>query len=74
MEEEIKITLKKILGDDAFNNGKMQVSHNVSVLIKSVDYLTEQLFLLGRFVNEDDKELYNDNVEKILKMTNNILK
>jgi hypothetical protein len=54
MSEEIKEELKKILGDDAFSIGEMQVSERVKKLVKSVNYLVTQLKITGQW--SDDEE------------------
>ena len=70
MSEEIEDELKKILGDDAYSIGDMQVSENVQKLVKSVNYLVTQLKITGRWIeNEDGKEYIKkiiSNVKEIL--------
>jgi len=55
MSEEIKEELKKILGDDAFSMGEMQVSERVKKLVKSVNYLVTQLKITGQWSDDDDE-------------------
>jgi hypothetical protein len=53
MSEEINEELKKILGEDAFSMGEMQVSETVKKLVKSVNYLVTQLKITGQWSDDD---------------------
>lgn len=54
MSNEIKDELKKILGDDAFSMGDMQVSERVQKLVKTVNYLVTQLKITGKWSDDDE--------------------
>jgi len=73
MINQLEKTIKTILAEDAFEHGVMQVSNRVCGLIKSVDYLTEQIQYLGRFVDDDYKTEFNESVKTIIDITNKIL-
>lgn len=49
MSEEIEEELKKILADDAYNSGEMQVSEGVRKLALTVRYLVTQLKIAKGF-------------------------
>lgn len=70
MENEIKEELKKILGEDAFSNGNMQVSERVQKLTKSVNYLVTQLKITSNL--NDDIERKN-HVTDVINNLKNIL-
>jgi len=63
MSEEIKDELKKILGDDAFGMGNMQVSERVQKLVKTVNYLVTQLKITGKW--SEDEECKN-HIKKVI--------
>lgn len=73
MENNIKETLKKILGDDAYNFGSMQVTDRVKGLSRAIYYLTGQMSMLTIYVPDDDKEYFKETIEIIFKNTNGIL-
>lgn len=54
MSEEIKEELKKILGDDAYSIGYMQVSARVQKLVKAVNYLVTQLKITGKWSEDEE--------------------
>ena len=54
MSEEIKEELIKILGEDAYSYGYMQVSKRTQKLVKSVNYLVTQLKITGQWIDEAD--------------------
>lgn len=54
MSEEIKEELKKILGDDAYSIGDMQVSTRVQKLVKTVNYLVTQLKITGKWSEDEE--------------------
>lgn len=63
MSEEIKEELKKILGDDAYSIGDMQVSERVKKLVKAVNYLVVQIKITGQW-SEDEE--YKDHVKQVI--------
>lgn len=63
MPDEIKEELKKILSDDAFSLGNMQVSERVQKLVKSVYYLTTQIKIIEQY--SDDKK-YKDHIKLVI--------
>ena len=63
MPEEIEDELKKILGDDAYSIGDMQVSENVQKLVKSVNYIVTQLKITGKWIEDEDGKEY---IKKII--------
>ena len=59
MNSQIREELLKILGEDAFSIGSMQVSERVQKLVKSVNYLVTQLYVINgllKDVVEDDSD------------------
>lgn len=69
MSDEIKNELKKILGDDAFSTGKMQVSERVQKLVKTVNYLVTQLKITGQWSDDEEcKEHIKEVIENVKKM------
>lgn len=58
MSDEIKDELKRILGDDAFSMGNMQVSERVQKLVKAVNYLVTQLKITGKWSDDDECKDY----------------
>ena len=54
MSEEIKEELKKILADDAYSMGNMQVSLRVQKLSKCVNYLVTQIKSVGQWSDEPE--------------------
>ncbi len=71
---EIKEELKRILGEDAFDMGNMQVSDRVSKLVKSVSYLVTQLNITANMVeDETNREHIKGHVEQVVTATKGIL-
>lgn len=64
--EKIKDELKKILADDAYNSGDMQVSNRVSKLVKSVNYLVTQLNFTKDFVEPERKSEIFEHIDKVI--------
>lgn len=62
MAKEIENELKKILGDDAFSIGNMQVSDRVQKLVKTVNYLVTQLKISGDLSDGEDCKRHIDKV------------
>ena len=54
MKNNVKDELKKILGDDAFSLGNMQVSERVQKLVKSVNYLVAQIEMTSNMIEDDE--------------------
>lgn len=73
MKDDIRETLKKILGEDAYNFGSMQVTDRVSGLSRAIYYLTGQMEMLTVYVPDCDKEYFKETIETIFKNTNEIL-
>lgn len=63
MSEEIKEELKKILADDAYSIGDMQVSARVQKLVKAVNYLVTQIKITGQW--SDDEEC-KDHISQVI--------
>ena len=71
---EIKEELKRMLGEDAFNTGTMQVSDRVAKLVKSVNYLVGQLNITANMVeDESNRDYVKEHVEKVITATKGIL-
>lgn len=69
MSEEIKEELKKILGDDAYSVGDMQVSERVKKLVKAVNYLVTQIKITGQWSeNEECKDHINQVIANVKEM------
>lgn len=62
MTNKIKDELKKILGDDAYNDGSMQVSDRVQKLAKAVNYLVIQLKFTARLQEDFEREAHIEQV------------
>jgi hypothetical protein len=65
----MKEELTKILGQDAYNMGNMQVSENVKKLVKALYYLDGQLPIIGRDLDKEGKEY----IQEVLKTTKKML-
>jgi hypothetical protein len=74
MNKDIDEALKKILGEDAFSIGNMQVSQRVQKLAKSVNYLVTQLYIASNLVeNEDNRKEVKSHIELVISATKEIL-
>lgn len=65
----MKEELIKILGEDAYSIGCMQVSENVKKLVKALYYLDGQLAVMGRDLDKEGK----DYIQEVLKTTKKML-
>jgi glucuronate isomerase len=59
-KRNMKEQLIKILGEDAYSIGNMQVSENVKKLVKALYYLDGQLPMIGRDLDKEGKEYIQD--------------
>ena len=70
----MKNTLKKILGENAYNNGlNFQVLDEVSKLVKAVNYQSTQMRFLKDYVSDDAKDEFDEYIKIIEKNTIEIL-
>lgn len=65
VKEEVKVLLKTILGDSAYNNS-MIVPKDISKLVKSVDYLTIQLQMVKRWCDDDGKNHIDEVINNLV--------
>ena len=74
MKNNVKDELKKILGDDAFSLGNMQVSERVQKLVKSVNYLVAQIEMTSNMIEDDEnRKQVEVHVNDVITKTKNIL-
>ena len=57
-ENEIKTLLINILGKDAISTGKIQVSDEVSKLVKGMNYLLLQMNMLKNMDEKEERKSY----------------
>lgn len=75
MDKVINDELKIILGEDAINFGKMEISPRVSILCKAIYYLSGQMLIAGKtYVPEEDVEAYKEYIKIIFEKTTEILR
>lgn len=73
MNDKIKEELKKILGEDAFSMGNMQVSERVQKLVWAVNYLVIQLNMVTNLVEEKDNLIVKSHIEDVIDSVGGIL-
>jgi hypothetical protein len=67
-DREIDDILSTLLGRNAFNNS-MKVSPDFGKLVKTVNYLTTQLKITGRWCDDEGKE----HIKSVIETVKNIL-
>jgi len=67
-DKEVNDILIKMLGNNAFEN-YMQVSPDFGKLVKTVNYLTIQLKITGRWCDDEGKE----HIKSVIETVKNIL-
>lgn len=72
-DKELNERLKYILGNNAFNNADMQVSKDISSLVKAVHYLATQLQITGKLTNMEDAGDVNNHVRLVIEKTKQII-
>lgn len=70
---DFKTSLKRILANNAYNLGNMQIDNDVSKLCKTIYYLEGQLGMIGRFGDEQYKEQQKESIKNVIKIANDIL-
>ena len=70
---DLPAALKRILANNAFNFGNMQIDIGVRNTCKAIYYLTGQLPFVGRYSEDNYKEECREYIDKIIENTVEIL-